>query len=284
MSSPSAAVLATDPAYPNLAVLSADPVMLYVEGFLTAEECAAHREAAERGELRCEAYADRVALDADRLRALWGVPPLAALPQLVAHAGEPGGVARAAVAVAVAAAAVGALTRVVPAALQAWLDRSADVAGKSPFVHTGTKFLTEGAPDTVTNAAATEAFLERVDRLMLGRAANRCEPPTVTRYLEGERQRLHNDCRTDGAGEVLGPRGQRLANVLVYLTTNPEEEGGATSFDKLGVAVQPKEGDALVFFPAFADGTIDTRMTHESLPIRGEGSVKWILNTWVCER
>lgn len=36
-------------------------------------------------------------------------------------------------------------------------------------------------------------------------------------------------------------------------------QGGATRFDMLNLAVQPQKGKALLFFPAFADGTSDPR-------------------------
>ena len=48
-----------------------------------------------------------------------------------------------------------------------------------------------------------------------------------------------------------------------------------------GLTVQPRRGDALVFFPAFADGCLDHRMQHSGLAVR-EGE-KWNCNTWVCQ-
>jgi hypothetical protein len=50
---------------------------------------------------------------------------------------------------------------------------------------------------------------------------------------------------------------QRRATLLVYL--NDVREGGATRFDRLGFAVQPKRGRALLFFPAFSGGMPDAR-------------------------
>lgn len=50
---------------------------------------------------------------------------------------------------------------------------------------------------------------------------------------------------------------QRRATLLVYL--NDVAAGGATRFDHLGFAVQPRKGSALLFFPAFADGSPDAR-------------------------
>ena len=36
-------------------------------------------------------------------------------------------------------------------------------------------------------------------------------------------------------------------------------QGGSTRFDLLNLAVRPEKGTALLFFPAFADGTSDPR-------------------------
>ena len=56
-----------------------------------------------------------------------------------------------------------------------------------------------------------------------------------------------------------GSGGQRLATTLVYLNDLEDDAGqaGATVFRDLGVAVRPKQGMALLFFPSFAgDGTV----------------------------
>lgn len=49
----------------------------------------------------------------------------------------------------------------------------------------------------------------------------------------------------------------RHATLLVYL--NDCQEGGATCFDQLGLAVRPQRGTALLFFPSFANGSPDAR-------------------------
>lgn len=32
--------------------------------------------------------------------------------------------------------------------------------------------------------------------------------------------------------------------------------------------LQPRQGDALIFFPAFADGRFDDRMAHAGMPVK----------------
>jgi hypothetical protein len=67
--------------------------------------------------------------------------------------------------------------------------------------------------------------------------------------------------------------GQRVVTTIFYL--NSCNIGGATSFDKLGISVQPRQGSALVFFPADKSTLeADERTRHESTPAVEE---KWIV-------
>ena len=56
--------------------------------------------------------------------------------------------------------------------------------------------------------------------------------------------------------------------------------GGRTIFNRLGLAVTPKQGQALVFFPASAAGAFDERLEHEGELTSEE---KWISRIWVHE-
>jgi hypothetical protein len=111
----------------------------------------------------------------------------------------------------------------------------------------------------------------------------------VTRYQRGQYQRLHFDARPagdpDGLKQFLEAGGQRLVQVVVYLNSLQPDQGGETRFFNpllKGLAVQPRQGDALIFFPAFADGRFDDRMAHAGMPVKH--GCKWICNTWACER
>ena len=87
---------------------------------------------------------------------------------------------------------------------------------------------------------------------------------------------------TDLAGKPLlneHDASERVGTVLVYL--NDVEDGGCTRFNKLGITVAPKKGDACLFFPADASGQFDERMEHEGEAPRAE---KWIGRIWVHAR
>lgn len=138
------------------------------------------------------------------------------------------------------------------------------------------------------------------------------EEPQIVRYETGQEFSWHYD-------EVPPPQlfngGQRLATLLVYLNTVPREAGGGTTFrdlmtmekkdgdnenDQTPLVMQPRQGSALLFFPAFRDGRPDDRTLHKSQVMRewlggsdddndGDSgtdlsSTKWIVQMWVHER
>jgi len=76
-----------------------------------------------------------------------------------------------------------------------------------------------------------------------------------------------------------------MVTVLAYL--NDVEEGGGTNFPELGVTVEPKKGDVVVFHntltevPASEHPKIHPKSLHAGTPvIRGE---KWMVNLWFRE-
>lgn len=70
--------------------------------------------------------------------------------------------------------------------------------------------------------------------------------------------------------------GQRTVTVLVYL--NDVHRGGATSFPNLNLQIQPRQGMALVFFPATIDGVLDPQALHAALPAL---DIKYVSQIWI---
>ena len=70
--------------------------------------------------------------------------------------------------------------------------------------------------------------------------------------------------------------GNREITVLVYLNT--PARGGGTYFPRLGLRVRPRRGAALIFFPAYTDGTVDTRALHCA---ENAESSKWVAQAWL---
>ncbi|GLI68159.1 hypothetical protein VaNZ11_012497 [Volvox africanus] len=100
------------------------------------------------------------------------------------------------------------------------------------------------------------------------------ELPQVARYQPGQHFLTHEDAFPT---TVVGSKGyQRRVTLLVYL--NDCEEGGATKFDVLDIAVQPRKGTALLFFPAFANGVPDKRTLHTAQDAVVE---KWVTQLWL---
>ncbi|GIM09885.1 hypothetical protein Vretimale_13685 [Volvox reticuliferus] len=97
----------------------------------------------------------------------------------------------------------------------------------------------------------------------------------VARYDMGQHFLAHEDGFPPHLAASNGF--QRHATLLVYLNDVPR--GGATRFDYLGLAVQPVKGKALLFFPAFSDGTSDVRSLHTA---EDAVDTKYATQQWVA--
>ena len=119
--------------------------------------------------------------------------------------------------------------------------------------------------------------------VILNMPLERMEEPQVVRYQKGQEFSWHYD-------EVPFPQlrngGQRLATLLVYLNDVDAKCGGGTAFrdlltvDGKPIIVQPRRGTALLFFPAFRDGSPDDRTLHQSEAMTCDIE-KWIAQMWV---
>ena len=71
-----------------------------------------------------------------------------------------------------------------------------------------------------------------------------------------------------------------MITALIYL--NDVEDGGATSFPELDIAIKPKKGNVLVFHNTIPETTnIHPKSLHAGMPVsNGE---KWAANLWFRE-
>lgn len=103
----------------------------------------------------------------------------------------------------------------------------------------------------------------------------------ILRYEDGQKYEPHTDYFHDSVNSDASHGGQRVATVLMYLTT--PEEGGETVFPYgekkvegegwsecalRGLAVKATKGNALLFYGLKPDGTPDPTSTHGSCPVR----------------
>lgn len=78
---------------------------------------------------------------------------------------------------------------------------------------------------------------------------------------------------------MMARSGNRVGTMIMYL--NDVEQGGATYFPKLDLAIHPKRGQA-IWFSYLHDGLLDERSQHAGMPVlAGE---KWIATKWFRER
>lgn len=97
----------------------------------------------------------------------------------------------------------------------------------------------------------------------------------IASYNQGQFFLSHEDGFPDAT--AAQNKFQRHATLLLYL--NDVGQGGHTCFDHLGLAVQPRQGSALLFFPAFADGKSDERSLHTAMDAI---DTKWVMQQWIA--
>ena len=126
-------------------------------------------------------------------------------------------------------------------------------------------------------------LLAKAKRLLNNLPLKQMEEAQIVRYRTGEEFSWHYD---EIPSAQLDNGGQRIATLLVYLNSN--SKGGGTIFRDLkdsttgaDLTMRPKEGSALLFFPAFANGTPDDRTLH-----KGEVAVeeKMIAQMWIHQK
>ncbi|XP_020580054.1 probable prolyl 4-hydroxylase 9 [Phalaenopsis equestris] len=111
----------------------------------------------------------------------------------------------------------------------------------------------------------------------------------ILRYEIGQKYASHYD--SFDPSEYGPQKSQRVASFLLYLSD--VEEGGETMFPFenanidfsydyrkcIGLKVKPQQGDGLLFYSLFTNGTIDPTSLHGSCPvIKGE---KWVATKWL---
>ena len=124
-------------------------------------------------------------------------------------------------------------------------------------------------------------LLQKIHALT-GKPTGHMELPQVARYTDSQRYVEHYDGvdpHTDAGRAFCANGGQRIATVLCYLNDVPE--GGATAFRRVKFEVRPMKGRALIFFPGFMDGELDTDALHAGMPAI---DTKWVSQVWIRER
>lgn len=162
-------------------------------------------------------------------------------------------------------------------------------------------FLIEAASDSFTPApvvgkgsgeisasrTSSTCYLAREDvpdlmrkvSALTGKPIEHCELPQVGRYLTSQQYVQHFDAfnlEEEDGRRFASNGGQRTITVLVYL--NDVIHGGATSFPNLNLQIQPRQGMALVFFPATVDGVLDRQALHAALPAL---DTKYVSQIWI---
>ena len=131
-------------------------------------------------------------------------------------------------------------------------------------------------------------LLAKAQQLLLpSTTVEQMEEPQIVRYQMGQEFSWHYD---EIPSNQLHNGGQRIGTLLVYLNTLQQNSGGGTIFRDLKdpqnnemLTMKPKQGSALLFFPAYADGTPDDRTLHKGEKVY-ENESKMIAQMWIHQR
>lgn len=121
-------------------------------------------------------------------------------------------------------------------------------------------------------------LLEKI-KVLTNKPFGHMELPQVARYTDSQRYVEHYDGvdpSTDAGRAFCANGGQRIATVLVYL--NQPQDGGSTFFRRISVDIRPKRGAAVIFFPGFMNGELDTDALHAGMPAV---DTKWVSQVWL---
>eukprot|EP00873_Tetraselmis_striata_P007995 jgi/Tetstr1/428259/TSEL_018298.t1 len=152
---------------------------------------------------------------------------------------------------------------------------------------TSTSFL-KGEDEVI---ARIEKRISAITHIPVGHG----EPLQVLKYVNGQKYDQHYDYFHDDVNSAPDKGGQRIATVLMYLSTVPEGGGGETTFPdaKYGqgsgdewsecarnkLAVRTMKGDALVFYSLHMDGAKDPTSLHASCPTTN--GQKYTMTKWI---
>jgi prolyl 4-hydroxylase len=123
---------------------------------------------------------------------------------------------------------------------------------------------------------------ERISALMNCPVENG-EGLQLLRYGPGAKNTPHFDFlvpSNPANRQSIARSGQRISSLVIYL--NNVASGGETVFPEIGLAVQPKKGNAVYFEYANSLRQVDQKSVHAGAAVHvGE---KWIVTKWMRER
>lgn len=109
------------------------------------------------------------------------------------------------------------------------------------------------------------------------------ESMQAQRYEVGQEFKPHCDWFQPGSesyAEHCSVSGQRTWTAMAYM--NDVEEGGETTFPRLGVAQKPEQGTLLMWNNLTSEGKVNPWTIHHAMPV-GKGR-KYVVTLWFRER
>lgn len=114
-----------------------------------------------------------------------------------------------------------------------------------------------------------------------GYGINYMEGIKVVNYEKGQEYKSHVDYFKENTKFILD-NGDRKYTFFVYLNSLNENEGGTTTFTKLGIVSKPVMGDVLFWINKDDNGNYYDKTEHSGDIVIGNNE-KWGMNVWIRE-
>lgn len=128
-----------------------------------------------------------------------------------------------------------------------------------------------------------EKIIKRVCKLT-NISFDNAEKMQVVKYEPNGYYKPHYDASCDDKEECVNFEkngGQRVVTMIIYL--NDDYTGGTTDFPNLKMEIQPKKGNALLFYSLQKEGNKCHPLSlHAGTPV--QSGIKYIANVWLREK
>ncbi|CAB3987475.1 Prolyl 4-hydroxylase subunit alpha-1 [Paramuricea clavata] len=156
-----------------------------------------------------------------------------------------------------------------------YLQRSKAFNLKTGQVETVSYRISENAWIHENATDAVKIFNRRAEAIS-GLTMSTAEDLQVANYGLGGQYEEHHDHGYPNSPLINHVNGNRIATMLLYLTSVPY--GGGTAFTRLNIYVRPDKGDVVFWYNLKQSGIGDNSTFHAACPVLS--GIKWVGNKW----
>ena len=147
----------------------------------------------------------------------------------------------------------------------------------------GDEYFRTSSTSDMPNDLPVAAHMANMISRLLGIPLENAEQMQAQRYTVGQEFKPHCDWFRPGSEDYekhCSRSGQRTWTAMAYM--NDMQDGGETTFPRLGVSQKPEEGTLLMWNNQTSEGVVNPWTIHHAMPV-GKG-LKYVITLWFRER